>query len=203
MVRTKSAAGRKTGHSDAPSTPGSLGLDTPYSTYDDTQSQMASEAAYQYNQPQTPGTPYQQPQRPPKKMQRPPKKQYAGKQGGRVRKEGGRFPGAAGAQLQKKTARSKPGSKVMQEIRTLQKTTDNLIRRLPFQKIIREMLYAIGGGELKYRFQSQALLALQEAAEAYMVGLFEDTNLCALHAKRVTIMAKDMHLARRIRGETS
>lgn len=65
------------------------------------------------------------------------------------------------------------------------------------------MLYAIGGGELKYRFQSQALLALQEAAESYMVGLFEDTNLCALHAKRVTIMAKDMHLARRIRGETS
>ena len=53
------------------------------------------------------------------------------------------------------------------------------------------------------RFQSQAVLALQEAAEAYMVGLFEDTNLCAIHAKRVTIMPKDIQLARRIRGERS
>lgn len=51
------------------------------------------------------------------------------------------------------------------------------------------------------RFQSQAILALQEAAEAYLVGLFEDTNLCAIHARRVTIMTKDLHLARRIRGE--
>ncbi len=51
------------------------------------------------------------------------------------------------------------------------------------------------------RFQAQAVLALQEAAEAYLVGLFEDTNLCAIHAKRVTIMPKDMQLARRIRGE--
>ena len=50
------------------------------------------------------------------------------------------------------------------------------------------------------RFQTTALLALQEAAEAYMVGLMEDTNLCAIHAKRVTIMPKDMQLARRIRG---
>ena len=48
---------------------------------------------------------------------------------------------------------------------------------------------------------SPALLALQEAAEAYHVGLFEDTNLCAIHAKRVTIMPKDIQLARRIRGE--
>ncbi|KAK1396309.1 Histone domain-containing protein [Heracleum sosnowskyi] len=51
------------------------------------------------------------------------------------------------------------------------------------------------------RFQSHAVLALQEAAEAYLVGLFEDTNLCAIHAKRVTIMSKDIQLARRIRGE--
>ena len=51
------------------------------------------------------------------------------------------------------------------------------------------------------RFQSSAVLALQEAAEAYLVGLFEDTNLCAIHAKRVTIMPKDIQLARRIRGE--
>ena len=51
------------------------------------------------------------------------------------------------------------------------------------------------------RMQSTALMAMQEAAEAYLVGLFEDTNLCAIHAKRVTIMPKDMHLSRRIRGE--
>jgi histone H3 len=53
------------------------------------------------------------------------------------------------------------------------------------------------------RFQSTAILALQEASEAYLVGLFEDTNLCAMHAKRVTIMPADIQLARRIRGERS
>lgn len=51
------------------------------------------------------------------------------------------------------------------------------------------------------RFQSSALAALQEAAEAYLVSLFEDTNMAAIHAKRVTIMPKDMALARRLRGE--
>ena len=51
------------------------------------------------------------------------------------------------------------------------------------------------------RFQAAAILALQEASEAYLVGLFEDSNLCAIHAKRVTIMPRDMQLARRIRGE--
>ena len=53
------------------------------------------------------------------------------------------------------------------------------------------------------RFQNNGLLALQEASESYLVGLFEDTNLCALHAKRVTIKAKDIQLVRRIRGERS
>ena len=69
---------------------------------------------------------------------------------------------------------------------------------VPFQRVVREI-----AGEFKsdLRFQSQAVLALQEAAEAYLVGLFEDTNLCAIHAKRVTIMPKDMQLTRRIRGE--
>jgi histone H3 len=71
-----------------------------------------------------------------------------------------------------------------------------LIRKLPFQRLVREIAQDTG-----LRFQSCAILALQEAAEAYLVGLFEDTNLCAIHAKRVTIMPKDMQLARRIRGE--
>ena len=79
-----------------------------------------------------------------------------------------------------------------------QKSNDLLIRKLPFQKVAREI-----AGEFKsdLRFQSQAVLALQEASEAYLVRLFEDTNLCGIHAKRVTIMPKDMQLTRRIRGE--
>lgn len=74
-----------------------------------------------------------------------------------------------------------------------------MIRKLPFQKLVREVAQEF---KEDLRFQSNAVLALQEAAEAYLVGLFEDTNLCAIHAKRVTIMPKDMQLARRIRGET-
>ena len=76
--------------------------------------------------------------------------------------------------------------------------TDLLIRRLPFMRLVREIATEF---KQDIRFQSQAVLALQEAAESYLVGLFEDTNLCAIHAKRVTIMTKDLHLARRIRGE--
>ncbi len=86
----------------------------------------------------------------------------------------------------------------MREIRKYQKSTDLLIRKLPFQRLVREI-----ASEYKndLRFQSSAVLALQEAAESFMIGLFEDTNLCAIHGKRVTIMPKDMQLARRIRGE--
>uniref|UniRef100_A0A803K8C9 Core Histone H2A/H2B/H3 domain-containing protein n=1 Tax=Xenopus tropicalis TaxID=8364 RepID=A0A803K8C9_XENTR len=56
-------------------------------------------------------------------------------------------------------------------------------------------------GTTDLRFQSAAIGALQEASEVYLVGPFEDTNLCAIHAKRLTIMAKDIQLARRIHGE--
>ena len=86
------------------------------------------------------------------------------------------------------------------EIRRYQKSTDLLIRKLPFQRLVREVSQDF---KSDLRFQSTALLALQEAAESYLVQLFEDTNLCAIHAKRVTIMPKDMHLTRRIRGEQS
>ena len=72
------------------------------------------------------------------------------------------------------------------------------MRKGPFQRLVREITDEFHQG---LRFQSNALLALQEASEAYMITLFEDCNLCALHAKRVTIMPKDMALARRIRGE--
>ena len=98
----------------------------------------------------------------------------------------------------KKPHRYKPGTVALREIRKYQKSTDLLMRKLPFQRLVREIAQDY---KTDLRFQSNAVLALQEAAEAYLVSLFEDTNLCAIHAKRVTIMQKDMHLARRIRGE--
>jgi histone H3 len=98
----------------------------------------------------------------------------------------------------KKSHRYKPGTVALREIRKLQKSTELLIRRLPFQRLVRELAQDFRND---LRFQSSAVLALQEAAEAYLVTLFEDTNLCAIHAKRVTIMPKDIQLARRIRGE--
>lgn len=98
----------------------------------------------------------------------------------------------------KKTNRFRPGVLALQEIRRYQKSTELLIRRLPFQRLVREIAQDFKTG---LKFQSAALSALQEAAEAYLVGLFEDTNLCTIHAKRVTIMPRDIQLARRIRGE--
>ena len=100
----------------------------------------------------------------------------------------------------KKPHRYRPGTVALREIRKYQKSTELLVRKLPFQRLVREIAQEY---KADLRFQSSAVLALQEAAEAYLVGLFEDTNLCAIHAKRVTIMPKDMQLARRIRGERS
>eukprot|EP00927_Polykrikos_kofoidii_P067715 TRINITY_DN6315_c0_g5_i1.p1 TRINITY_DN6315_c0_g5~~TRINITY_DN6315_c0_g5_i1.p1 ORF type:complete len:137 (-),score=23.22 TRINITY_DN6315_c0_g5_i1:128-538(-) len=98
----------------------------------------------------------------------------------------------------KKPHRFRPGTVALREIRKYQKSTELLIRKLPFQRLVREIAQDV---KHDLMFQSQAVLALQEAAEAYLVGLFEDTNLCAIHAKRVTIMPKDIQLARRLRGE--
>ena len=98
----------------------------------------------------------------------------------------------------KKPHRFRPDTVALREIRWSQKSTDLLIRRLPFQRLVREIVQEF---KSDLRFQTSAVQAIQEAAEAYLVGLFEDTNLCAIHAKRVTIMPKDMQLARRIRGE--
>ncbi|TQN72647.1 histone H3-like centromeric protein hH3v [Colletotrichum shisoi] len=80
--------------------------------------------------------------------------------------------------------RYRPGTVALREIRKYQSGTQLLLRQLPFSRLVREI----------------AESALQEAAEAFLVHLFEDTNLCAIHAKRVTIMQKDIQLARRIRG---
>ena len=100
----------------------------------------------------------------------------------------------------KKPHRYRPGTGTvaLREIRRYQKSTDLLIRKAPFQRLVKQIAQEI---KESVRFQSTAVLALQEASEYYLVGLFEDTNMCALHGKRVTITPKDMQLARRIRGE--
>ena len=86
----------------------------------------------------------------------------------------------------------RPGAYALREIRHYQKGSVLLIRKLPFQRLIREIAMDL---RPELRFQSSVLLALQEAAEAYLIKLFEDMNLCAIHAKRVTIMPKDIQLA--------
>jgi histone H3 len=111
------------------------------------------------------------------------------------------MPQAGSSQMStssKKTHRYRPGTVALREIRRYQKSTELLIRKLPFQRLVREIAQE---SKADLRFQSTAVAALQEAAEAYLVSLFEDTNLCAIHAKRVTIFPRDMQLARRIRGE--
>ncbi len=98
----------------------------------------------------------------------------------------------------KKPHRYRPGTVALREIRRYQKSTELLIRKLPFQRLVKEVSQDF---KVDLRFQSHAIMALQEASEAYLTSLFEDANLCAIHAKRVTIMPKDLELARRIRGE--
>ena len=80
--------------------------------------------------------------------------------------------------------RFRPGTVALREIKRYQKSTDLLIPRAPFQRIVREICHGL---DHDLRFQSQALVALQEATEGYLTGVFEDANLCALHAKRVTL----------------
>ena len=98
----------------------------------------------------------------------------------------------------KKPHRYRPGTVALREIRRYQKSTELLLRKLPFRRLLREVAQDF---KMDLRFQSSAVEAMQQAAEGYLVGLFEDTNLCAIHAKRTTIFPKDLQLARRIRGE--
>ena len=102
----------------------------------------------------------------------------------------------------KKPHRYRPGTVALREIKKFQKSTDLLLRKLPFARLVKEISadFPLPGGKLA-RWNPEAILALQNAIEAYLVGVNEDSNLCAIHAKRVTIMPKDMQLARRIRGE--
>ena len=106
----------------------------------------------------------------------------------------------------KKPRRYRPGTIALQEIRRYQFGTELLIRKAPFSHLVREITYDIQKGLDDYsdkveRWTSQALGALQEASEAYITSLFEDSNILTIHSKHVTVMPKDMHLIRRIRGE--
>lgn len=101
---------------------------------------------------------------------------------------------------EKRKIRYKPGTVALREIKRYQKSTNLLLPRASFQRVVRSICMEIDN---TLRCQAQALLALQEASEAYLVGVFEDANLCCVHAKRVTIQKQDMELARRIRGESN
>ena len=105
---------------------------------------------------------------------------------------------ADGGVKDRKKFKFKAGTVALREIKKYQKSTDLLLPRAPFQRLVRNICQDI---DSDLRFQAQALLALQESAEAYLTGVFEDANLCSIHAQRVTLMKKDMELARRIRGD--
>lgn len=102
----------------------------------------------------------------------------------------------------KRHHRYRPGTRALKDIRRYQKSTDLLIRRLPFQRLVKQICDDhFSAPDLNFRWQSSALLALQEASEAHLISIFEDANLCAIHGKRVTIKPRDIQLARRIRRE--
>uniref|UniRef100_A0A3Q3CLS0 Selenoprotein H n=1 Tax=Haplochromis burtoni TaxID=8153 RepID=A0A3Q3CLS0_HAPBU len=97
-----------------------------------------------------------------------------------------------------KKRKFRPGTRALMEIRKYQKSTDLLLRKAPFARLVHEVCQSFSRENL--RWQVYALLALQEAAEAFLVLIFSDANLCAIHAKRVTVFPRDIQLARRIRG---
>ena len=98
----------------------------------------------------------------------------------------------------KKAFRYRPGTVALRQIRKYQKTTELLIRKLPFNRLVREVAQEF---KAELHFRAEAIHAMQEASEAFLVGVFEDSNLCTIHGKRVTMMPKDMQLAMRIRGD--
>ena len=104
------------------------------------------------------------------------------------------------ASAQQHPHRYPPGTIVLREIQKYQKSTELLIHTLPFQCLVSEILQ---GFNMELRVTPAIVMALQEAAEAYLVQLLEDSNLCAIHAKHITIQPKDIQLARQIHGERS
>ncbi|KAI3506302.1 hypothetical protein L1887_28659 [Cichorium endivia] len=112
------------------------------------------------------------------------------------RKSPRKNPASSEAGESKRRHRHKPGTQVLREIRRLQKTVNLLIPAAPFIRTVREISNYFAPEVT--RWQAEALQALQEAAEDYLVQLFEDSMLCSIHAKRVTLMKKDWELARRL-----
>ena len=117
-----------------------------------------------------------------------PRKQLATKAARRENQDGG----------VRKPYRYRPGTVALREIRRYQKSSDLLVRKLPFQRLVREIAADF---KTDLRFRESGMLALQEASESYLVALLEDTNLLTIHRNCVTIKPKDIQLCRRIRGE--
>jgi histone H3 len=105
---------------------------------------------------------------------------------------------AGAASGQKKSRRFRPGTVALRQIRKLQKSTDLLLRKAPFQRLVREVATSQKEG---LRWAASAVAAVQEATESHLVSLLSDANLCALHGRRVTVFPRDLSLARRLRGE--
>lgn len=107
--------------------------------------------------------------------------------------------------VEKKRKRRRPGTVAIKQIKHYQRTTDLLLRLSPFGRLIKEVADTIGlnDGSTGYKWKKTAIEALQYAAEAYLVAMFEDTNKTAIHCKRVTIRPEDMHLVRELRGRVN
>ena len=97
--------------------------------------------------------------------------------------------------------RAQPGKKAVREIKTYQNSTELLIRKLPFQRCLKDVVASLNTNKYDLRIQAEAVYAAQEATEAYIVRLIEDGQLAACHRQRVTLHPDDMNFARRMRGE--
>ena len=93
----------------------------------------------------------------------------------------------------------KPGTVALREIRRQQKSTELCIRKLPFARLVREIIHQVSAMNQEFRVQAYALQALQEAAEAFLITEFEMSVLVMIHSKRVTLLAKDMQLIQKVR----
>lgn len=123
---------------------------------------------------------------------------WGNRAGGAQSKKARKSPPATGGI--KRPHRYRPGTVALREIRRYQKTTDLLLRKLPFARYVREVAQ---GFKTDLRFQASAISALQEGSEAFLVAIMEYSNLCAIHAKRVTIMPKDFSLVARVKYDAT
>ena len=130
-------------------------------------------------------------------------KQHAGRSTGgkaprgRYRTIHGRKMGLSDKGRVRKPHRFRPGTQALRQIRKYQKFTELLIKKLPFQRLVREVVLQLFPTE-SYRFQSTAILALQEASESFLVRMFEQCNDISIHDKRVTVQPKDVQLWKRL-----